>query len=354
MGEELREAIGFVQRFPLFFSSGRAKYARTLHQAYFPTPMPMSFSSMPYRGLCYLNALPVLHLFRGTGFLAPCNAAEDLRLLTTKSDQMIAPSTKEFFACASSGFTQRFAQHIKAYRSPILFMNQPWHSLSDDEKRLAVTCITNTPLGFLLKECPLYLNDDTLEVSDSPIPDALMIPGAVQPGPVYDERLRQRDYRPCAEDPFWDYGGVYEWHTYRKNHTNEMSARIAATIRRRTGSPWQVLTILFDEPVIEEGHFFYRPLYAADPYSVILYAMRHGAVPPNVLDDDYQLDDRILTFQSWDTYEASRRQILAAINPRLNLIMETLYANKPLSSLPRVHRRRSGHASRMYQLYKKR
>ena len=115
--------------------------------------------------------------------------------------------------------------------------------------------------------------------------------------------------------------------------------------RHSLGCEWHQVTFLYGPPDVETGVF--PLLYAADPYSVILYALHHGIIPPEVWGEDKQLDSRLFNIPSFEFYEAKRRETLAKINPRLRLLMETLYANRPTHAPVRRGRTRSRYRERL-------
>jgi len=342
-GEPLKEAMRFFQGFPLFFSAARSKYARLLHHAYFPTPVPIPVSHMPYRGLCYLNALPVMHLYKATGFLTE-HGSSDYKLQTNRVDWKIPPTTSYYSVSASSGLTQRLAKEYRDWRITLPHVDQPWNSLAPGDKLLLAQVISNTPPSILGKDQSLFLDPSTGNVTNKPSEDDVELPGWVNLSSVNDQRVRVRDLEPNPNHEFWDYAGLYLWRGVRKKMKPTDAVTLGNFISRyMVGGTWHNLTILFDPNIrMEEDFFYLKPLYAGDPYSVILFALHHGIIPPEVWEKDFQLDKRLMTWD-WDQYEQRRRELVTAVNPRLNHMMETLYAKRPSTLPPRRGRYRSGY-----------
>lgn len=344
-GEPLKEAMRFFQRFPLFFSNGRAKHARLLHHAYFPSPVPSPLSWMPYRGLCYLNALPVLHLYRATGYLRE-DGKNHFRLQTARVNQNIPPTNKTFSISASPGFVQPVAQYLSAWNISLPGLNKPWNSLSPEDKEHLALLRKHTPPAVRDRDTSLYLDLKTGNVSNEDN-GGMEIKGRVAVSPVSDQRIRVRDYEPNPSHEFWDFAGLYEWYGLRKYMGSKQTQDVANFVSRyMCGGTWHQATLLFEPVQISDDTFDYRLRYAADPYSVILYAAHHGIIPDDVLESDNQFDKRALAWP-WDLYEQQRYKLLASVNPRLNTLMDALYAPRPSSLPPRRNRRRSGYNSRL-------
>jgi len=348
----LKEALRFFQGFPLFFNDGRIKHSRLLHHSYFPTPGPVPLSHMPYRGLCYLNALPVMHFYPATGYLIR-DGETDFRLRVNQVDQRINPTRSRFNVSAPSGLVQPIAQHYPSWRVPLPGANKPWNSLSPDEKEHLVLLRANTPPSLIENKTTVYLDTKDGSLFSSPGNNRMMIHGQSTLGPIGHQRIRVRDYEPNPYHMFWDNAGIYEWDASR-NQQSERQARDMANFvaRMSKGSPWHVLTILYDTPEFREDGFSFRPLYMADPYSVLLYALRHDIIPAEVYEKDYQWDRRCIRFSSWDLYETKRKALLTKINPRLKVLMEALYADRPATLNDRRYRRRSRYERGLRELPK--
>jgi len=341
----------FFQGFPLFFSEGRAKYARLLHHAYFPTPVPTPLSYMPYRGLCYLNALPVMHLFPATGYLVR-DGRDDLMVRTNQASGRVCPSLRRYNVSAPSGLMQRITRDYPKWKIGFPFIDERWNSLSPGKKEHVASLVQRTPPVLYERPQGLYLNLQDGSVSSYPVTgNEFLMPGKVGMSPVNAQRIRVRDYCPEPHDGFWDFAGLYEWTGLRKEQVASDPKNIAQFIARKMmGCQWHQLTILFHEPEKTDEGFIFRPRYMADPYSVILYALRHEIIPHTVWENDFQLDRRVFNFPEWSLYEDQRRNLITKINPRLVTLMEALYADRPASLPPRRNRNRSGYKRGLREL----